>query len=147
MKNLAILLFISVTTLEATNWFNARHSPKMFQYQIQTQYQPMYDQSHIQISWTEWSEWSPCSKTCGAGRQSRKRSKLQKIPNYYVEEVDSETEYADCNHRESGIEWHISWQENRKQEIDDQEISCRKSGTRKTGKTRKKFKFLSQINS
>ena len=35
------------------------------------------------------------------------------------------------------VEWHISWQENRKQEIDDQEISCRKLGTRKTGKTRK----------
>ena len=35
------------------------------------------------------------------------------------------------------LEWHISWQENRKQEIDDQEISCRKLGTRKTGKTRK----------
>ena len=45
------------------------------------------------------------------------------------------------------LEWHISWQENRKQEIDDQEISCRKSGTRKTGKTRKKFKFLKQITS
>ena len=37
----------------------------------------------------------------------------------------------------SGLEWHISWQENRKQEIDDQEISCRKLETRKTGKTRK----------
>ena len=35
------------------------------------------------------------------------------------------------------LEWHISWQENMKQEIDDQEISCRKLGTRKTGKTRK----------
>ena len=35
------------------------------------------------------------------------------------------------------IEWHISWQENRKQEIDDQEIFCRKLGTRKTGKTSK----------
>ena len=35
------------------------------------------------------------------------------------------------------VEWHISWQENRKQEIHDQEISCRKLGTRKTRKTRK----------
>ena len=105
MKILAILFLVTFTTLEASHWFsNTRHSPKLFliQTNVPTQDQPKYDQSHIKIAWTKWSEWSPCSKTCGAGRMSRNRSKLQTLPNWQ-KEIDAETEFSDCNHGWSGM--------------------------------------------
>ena len=36
--------------------------------------------SHIAVDceWNSWSSWSSCSKTCGAGVETRTRSKSQK---------------------------------------------------------------------
>ena len=100
MKTLVYLILVSVTISEATHWFESRESPTWYQTYDPTKPQPKVQtkiEPKIKTMWSPWQAWSPCSTTCGEGKMIKRRTKVQKLGNKIISEIDSETEIVPCN--------------------------------------------------